>query len=248
MIRMLILIAGAGLGLGVLCFAVALALGGGDFARHGWRIKEGEAAFVLPAYDGHDARSETREIAWSGNDTLELDGPADVTVTQAPGPGKVVLSGPAWVVNEATLSGSRLDFDDGALAGRSRVEVTAPNVRRFKLDGDNSLTINGFDQDELDVEVSGDGRVKAAGKARAARLDISGDGDVDLSALKLADAHVDISGDGRTTIAPESSADLTISGSGEITLASHPASVRTDVSGSGRIVQEPTPAGSAKAS
>jgi hypothetical protein len=111
-------------------------------------------------------------------------------------------------------------------------------VKRFSLEGDESLTIAGLDQDELDLDISGHGDVKAAGTARSARVDISGNGDVDLAKLTARDADVDINGAGRATLAPTGAANLHISGSGEIDLLSRPASLSSDVSGSGRIVQK----------
>ena len=61
--------------------------------------------------------------------------------------------------------------------------------------------------------------------------------DADLSGLKTDSADADITGSGRATIAPASAADLHISGNGEIDLLTHPASVNSDVTGSGRIVE-----------
>ena len=46
-----------------------------------------------------------------------------------------------------------------------------------------------------------------------------------------------ISGSGNVEAAPKDEADLTISGSGNVRLLSRPASLRTKVSGSGRISQ-----------
>jgi hypothetical protein len=118
--------------------------------------------------------------------------------------------------------------------------MSAPGVRRFSLEGDESLAIAGLDQDELDVDIAGHGEVSAKGRAKTTRIDISGDGDVDLGKLDARDADVDINGSGRAQVAPTGSATLHISGSGEIDLLSRPASVSSDVSGSGRIVQQPT--------
>ncbi|HEY1427520.1 MAG TPA: DUF2807 domain-containing protein, partial [Caulobacteraceae bacterium] len=136
------------------------------------------------------------------------------------------------------LSGSHLQFtDDNDLAEPLKVTMTAPAVKSFAINGSGSLAINGFDQDELDLDVSGSGNVTAKGKARALKLDISGNGDVDAGGVAADSASAEISGSGKASIAPASVADLHISGDGEIDLMSHPAHLTSDVSGSGHIVE-----------
>lgn len=244
MTRTLLLIAGVGFVVAVVCFGGMAALGGRDLAAHGWTWHGGRITIDNDFKVGDAGRSdgggpaETREIAWNGGESLEFDLPADVQFTQAAGPGKVTITGPKGTVDRITLSGSHLGFEDEpSNAQRVTVVMTAPNVRHFSIEGDGSIAIAGFNQDDLDLEISGDGRIKAEGHARAVKLDISGDGDADLGRLATERAQVEIEGSGRTTIAPTSSADLNISGDGEIDLVSRPASMHSDVSGSGRIVQ-----------
>lgn len=266
MIRSLILIAAASFVLAVACLGGAAALGARYFMQHhdwagsdwagrnwaghdwgagwrpgwvwGWRGGRWTGSGDDRAADGGAA--VTRQIAWTGGDSLDVDLPADVRFTQAPGPGKLVITGPKGAVDRVELWGPHLRYGDGGFGfdvGRVTVAMTAPDVRRFAISGDGSLSIDGFDQDELDVQVSGDGDVHAAGKAQTARLDISGDGDVDLGGVKTDSAEADISGSGHAAIAPASAADLRISGDGEIDLLTHPAKLTSDVSGSGRIVE-----------
>lgn len=256
MIRTLFLICGASFVLSVACFAGAAALGAPYFFDHGWPLfdrgwnidvrdnagnhwrarhfdDDGEAGDMTPA---------TREIAWSGADALDIDIPADVQFTTATGPGKITISGPKGTVDRVTLSDSHLAFSgDGDDASRVTIAMTAPALRRFSLSGDETLSLTGLAQDELDVDVSGHATVNAAGKVRTAKVDISGSGDVDLGKLAAQDASVEIDGSGRAAVAPTASADLHISGSGEVNLLSHPANVSSDVSGSGRIVQGQPP-------
>lgn len=251
MIKSLFIIAGASFVLAAVCFAGAAALGGGWWAGHPWgrswwvNWDDGGFRHFHDGWGGNWRRdgggpTASRDIAWSGADGLDLEVPADVTFTQSPGPAKLTITGPNDVINHVVLSGSSLRYDDSGWwgqGGRVTVALTAPNVHRFAINGDGSLTIANYDQDELDVDVSGHGEVTAKGKARASHLDISGDGDVDLGGLATDSAEADISGSGRASISPASAADLRISGSGEIDLLTHPAKVTSDVSGSGRIVE-----------
>jgi hypothetical protein len=255
MIKTLALIAGAAFALAIVCFAGAAALGGFHWPHHewtdNWRLHVDDhdgrdQDDVHISVDG-DGATASREIAWSGADALELDAPADVQFTQSPGPAKLTVSGPKDLVDQVRVSGSQLQLsDDDHPSGRLTVVMTAPSVKRFTISGDDSLSIVGFDQDSLDVSVSGHGDVTAKGKARSAKLDISGDGDVNLGQLPTDSVEADISGSGRASVAPASAADLHISGSGEIDLLTHPARVNTDVTGSGRIVESaPTAPGKA---
>jgi len=251
MTRTLVLIAFAGFVLAVACIAGAVALGGQAIARHHWNHNwtinwddghhRGWSSDVHVDDSDHQAGGATasREIAWPGGDKIEFDVPANVQYTQAAGPAKLVISGPKDEVDRIELSGSQLlsrggDDDDSS---RLTVVMTAPDVRHFAVDGDNNLTIAGYDQDDLSVNVSGSGSVNAKGKTRSVELDISGDGDIDLSGLTTQRADADISGSGRASIAPTDAADLSISGSGEIDLLAHPAKLTSDVTGSGRIVE-----------
>jgi hypothetical protein len=251
MIRTLVLIAGAGFVLCVACLAGAAALGWHDF--HHWRhwyvrFDEGHHHEGVIDRDASNATVSTgapatRDIAWSGGDALDIDLPGDVQFTQAPGPGKITVTGPADVIGHVVVSGSHLQLDDGGDdSGPLKVVITAPDVRRFSISGADTLAINNFDQDELDLDVSGDGAVTAKGKARSTRIDISGDSQVDFAGLAVESAEASISGSGRAAIAPVASADLHISGAGEIDLLTHPAQLSSDVSGTGRILEgQPAP-------
>jgi len=246
MIKSLFILAGAGFVLAAVCFAGAAALGGDDWWAnrwwgHHWAANWDDGGFRR--FADREARTSgqagSRDIAWSGADGLDVELPADVAYTQTAGPAKLTISGPKETLDHVMLSGSHLRLDDDGWwdGGRLSVTLAAPNVHRFAINGDGSLAITGYDQDELDVDVSGHGDVTAKGKARASRVEISGDGDVDLGGLATDSADADISGSGRASIAPASAADLRISGSGEIDLLTRPAKLTSDVSGSGRIVE-----------
>jgi hypothetical protein len=244
MTRTLLLITGVGLGVSVFCFIVVASIGGaalhGNWGRS-WRIHDGTVVVGRDLSPDGGGPTEAREIAWSGADALDVGIPADITFTQAPGPAKLVITGPKGTVDRIEASGSDLDYrDEPWNAQRVKVVMTAPDIRSFSLSGDETLAITGYAQDDLSLDVSGTGKITAQGKARTVKVDVSGGGDADLGKLAAEEARVDISGSGRTTIAPSQRVDVDISGSGEVDLASHPAIVHNDISGSGRIVQGQT--------
>src|SRR6185503_2716671 len=141
-------------------------------------------------------------------------------------------------VDNLELDGDSLRFDDPLHgAGRLTIVMTAPGVKRFELHGRNKLVITGFKQVRLAIDMTGSAEVTAEGEVKDLDLEISGSGEADMGRLITENARVDIAGSGEATVAPRGNADLDISGSGEITLLSRPARLRSNATGSGRIVQ-----------
>ncbi|MCR5880355.1 DUF2807 domain-containing protein [Phenylobacterium sp. J367] len=250
MIRTLLLIAVAGFFLSLVTISTAVAIGGPDvLARGAWSNWnwDWDDDWDHPAWD-HRRNGEwdsdrgpqaTRELVWSGGDTLELDVLADVVYTQAPGPAKLTVSGRKRAVELLRIgSDGRVYLDDHRSRSRLHIVLSAPDIRTFRLNGSDRLTIADYDQDVLNVEISGNAEVQARGRARLVEVDISGSGEADLGGLQAQIAEVDISGSGEATIAPTEEADLEVSGSGDITLLTQPKRMNTDVSGSGSIRQE----------
>ncbi len=255
MIRVLALIAVTGFLVSIVTLSTAVAIGGpealsdgawgrwgpwasGNWASGNWAADGNRFGHHGFRWDGETGPRATRELAWTGGETLEVDVPADITYTQAPGPGKLIVTGSRRAVDALELRNGTLTF-----SGRHRhwgdltIVMTAPAVRRFNLRGSGDLAIIDYRQDSLSLDLSGSTDVSAKGEARAVDLVVSGSADTDLSGLKVNDAQVRISGSGGATLAPTGKARLEISGSGDITLLTHPASLDSNISGSGAIHQ-----------
>jgi hypothetical protein len=243
MIRVLVLISITGFFVALVALAGATALGGPELAARGWNWGWHDAHHHGRGGDA-SGPTATREFVWDGSTVLDLAIPAEVEFTQAPGAGKVTITGPKGAVDEILLEDGRLHFDRRVRdAGRLRVVMTAPAVTHFKVGGDDRLVINGYDQETLELDVRGSSEVIAEGKARSIDVGISGASKVDLERLVAENAEVDVSGSGEATIAPTRTADLDISGSGEVNLTTRPDHLNTDVSGSGHVNQrDPAPA------
>ena len=251
MIRVLVMIAVTGFLVSVVTLSTAVAIGGPDVLAHGiWNRWSGDWDWGWSDHDGRHGRwardsgpETTREVAWTGGDTLDIDVPADVQYTQAPGPGKLTISGPQSLVSDVEVEGGQVRFAHGRHGrhgghwGNLVIAITAPGVNRFDVSGSGKLSIAGYKQDKLTLDLSGNADVAATGEAKALELTVSGSSDTDLSGLKLESADVDITGSGEATLAPTASANLNISGSGDVTLLTRPAKLESNVTGNGSIHQ-----------
>lgn len=251
MIRVLVMIAVTGFLVSMVTLSTAVAIGGPELftdsvwnrwvdmdGHWGWNVDDGSHRWGRDF--GRDRGPHgTREMAWTGGDTLGVDVPADITYTQAPGPGKLIISGPQREVENLELDGGNLHFrHHGMHRGDLTIVMTAPGVTHFDLGGSGKLAIQGYKQDKLSVDLSGNADVTANGETQTLALSISGSGDSDLTGLKVADASVDIQGSGQATLAPTGKAVIDISGSGDVTLLTRPSKLESNVSGSGSIHQK----------
>jgi len=242
MIRTLLMIAIAGFLVSAVTLSVAVAITGPAAIANGawswgpqgwgWRSHHGEAD------ESRDSGPQsTRDIAWSGSDRLVVAVPADVAYTQTDGPAKVTVSGPSGGVAAVRVEDGHFRYDDDNDHDDEKLKITisAPAVTDFTLEGDDSLAIAGYKHDRLSLSVSGHADVKAAGEAGDVQVWISGSARADLDRLKVKSARVGISGSGEASLGPTDSADVDITGSGDVTLLTNPPHLRTSITGSGQI-------------
>lgn len=257
MIRTLLIIAAAGLVLAVATLGGAFALGGRDLAANGWewtiRDKNGESVRIERVRGGGTedlGPIVTNTLAWTGGTALRIDAAMNVEYVQG-ADASVVVTGPKGLADRVQVINGRLTLGDGdervvfgwddhgptARSERDelRIVVTAPNVTAFALESSGRLTVRNYDQDTLDIDLSGSGEIEVAGRTRALELDISGSGEADLGGLSVVDADVAVAGSGEATLAPTGLAEITISGSGDVDLLTRPATLTQRVSGSGEV-------------
>ena len=243
MTRVLVMTVAVGLALAVFCFATAGALGGFAWGPHGLAWKLGDHwghHLVHVDFDGDEKASgpmTTRDFAWSGTDSLDLNAPADLEFTQGPTT-RITVTGPKDALDRLTIHDGHIDLD-GVWVDRGplKIVMTAPNITRFEANGSQSISILNYDQDQLKLQVSGSGDITAKGKANHTSLEIAGSGDADLGGLTGDQVKVDISGSGGATIAPTKEADIQVSGSGDVHLMTRPPVVHSQISGSGDVTQ-----------
>ena len=264
MIRNLTIVAVASFVLAVGCFVGAFALGGPEIVKNGWSFPadwnvevndDGDHVRIGPgSRRGDDGETTTREIAWSGSDVLQIDAPAEVIFTQAAaGAGASVrVTGPKALVDRVILENGRLTLRDGegsvSINGQGvhisrdsdqlSVEITAPSVRTFTLNGSGDLYLKAYDQPDLVLEINGSGNVDAQGKARKVDLRVSGSGEADLRSLDTGDARIALSGSGEAHVAPHGATEVDVAGSGDVYLTSKPTVLSSSIAGSGEVHQD----------
>jgi hypothetical protein len=190
---------------------------------------------------GDDTPETTRDLPWAGTETLHIDNSAAViTYIEGPTP-KFTVSGPKSRVDALGISGDTLtgsdirwhltDNDDDTI----HITITSPNTHAFFLSGAENLTLTNYDQDTLDLNISGAAHVKAVGHVKHAEINLSGAGRLDLAALPVDDLKVHIAGAGSATVDPKQSADISISGAGHVGLLTRPPNLHTSIGGIGSI-------------
>jgi len=259
MIRNLTIVAVASFVLAVGSFAGAFALGGPELLKNGWNFP---ADWNIEIHDDHDGvhvngrgdrtdrdDTATRDLAWSGSNSLQIDLPAEVIFTQAaPGAGASVrVTGPKALVDRVTVENGRLGLRDengGAVLHISRdsdqlsIEVTAPDIRAFTVNGSGDLHLKSYDQPDLSLEVNGSGNVEAEGKTKKVDLRVAGSGEVDLRSLDTGDAKIALAGSGEAHVAPHGATEVDVAGSGDVYLTSKPTVLSSNVAGSGEVHQD----------
>ncbi|MFC3070114.1 GIN domain-containing protein [Phenylobacterium soli] len=246
MIRTLVMIAVSGFLLAAVCLSVAVGMAGPEAIERGvWSWSDdGWFAHHVEMHDGWSASRSgpdgaSRTFALANGEKLAIDVPGHVVFTQAEGPAKVVARGPKEALDHLVINNGEIRFDRSSYDGDDlTLEITAPKITDFAINGEAHLEVRGYKQDLLALHINGDGSAVVAGKANVARLSISGSGEADLSGLGAEGAEVNISGSGEAKVAPKSWAKLDISGSGDIDLLSHPKRLESHVSGSGEIRQD----------
>jgi hypothetical protein len=238
MTRTLGWIAAIGLGVGVASLSLALAIGGPEL-RH--LLARGPLGLAACA-DAMRAGASERRLPWTGGDTIELSLPVSLRLVPGAG-GEVVIRGPSDAISHLDLRGSHLSLDCRLATSRTiEIELPARALRNLRIAGFARASVENLSQPEMRVSISGSGNLRLQGAVDRLAATISGSGDVRLADLDLKRLTVKISGSGTVEGAPKDEADLTISGSGTVRLLSRPESLRTKISGSGRISQPPVEA------
>ena len=176
---------------------------------------------------------------WDGGDTLALDTPVNIRY-QPQGAPQVSVTGPAEIMKHIRVGSGRIGSDVAAATPdgkRLQAVVSGVAIRKFVVNGGESLQLGHIDQEGLDLHINGNGTVSGDGKVSRLNLIISGPGKAELGGLSVGDAKVSIFGNGTATLSPHGEVQLFIAGSGKFGLLTRPARLRQTIIGSGTVSQ-----------
>src|SRR5471032_2074127 len=182
------------------------------------------SAATPPATTDNSIGSEARPV--TSFSKIELDVPYDITVT-AQGAPAVVLSGPrkdfanidTSVVGDTLIVRSRqhshFSFHFGKRPPQTLIHITLPALSSVKAAGSGDVAIERYQGEQLELNLSGAGNLRAAGQSQLVKLHVAGSGDTDLRQLKTASLNLQLDGAGNVKasgITRELNADLGGSG------------------------------------
>lgn len=218
---------------GILGAFVVLALGGMRSGRD-W-AHAGESQLTC----GPTAANRTHvTLPFTPGDSLTITLPG--TVRYRPGDKtEAVISGDAALVDHVRIENDTLSLDCDPSSSKLDIDLTGPAITNWKLTSSANLTLTGLSQGQLRLTMTGSGNVVATGAVETVGLKITGSGSAELKSLVTKSAEIKTTGSGGARLTAETSAGVSISGSGNVELFGHADLSRSKVTGSGRIMQVP---------
>ncbi|MDX1285132.1 MAG: head GIN domain-containing protein [Draconibacterium sp.] len=198
----------------------------------------------------------------SGFDRVKSSGSFDVHITEG-NEYEVIVSAEENIIPyiETYKSGDVLHIEiRGIHSVKNRlpmeVFVTTPRLEGVKLSGSGLITTGHFVSDDMDIllsgsgkiemsceaeevdaKISGSGRIELSGFADETDFNISGSGSIEASNFETIDCYSAISGSGDVWIKIERFLKASISGSGNVFYYGNP-SIETHISGSGNVINQ----------
>lgn len=116
------------------------------------------------------------------------------------------------------------------------IDITMPTLKKLEASGACNATIENCETEQLDLDISGAGKLIVSGKVEQVNLDLSGAGSVDLSELAAKKAKIDMSGAAKATVNASDELAVEISGVGKVSYLGDPV-VKKQLSGLGKVVK-----------
>jgi hypothetical protein len=218
------------------------------------------ACDVLIGERGNDERV-TKEITIDSFDKIEVSGAFDVMLTPS-NSNEVIIEGDENLLKYIDISvrGNRLIIEtDRRLSSRRGIKIEVPVKELNGISSSGASDIENTEpisSEELDINVSGAGKIDLKLDVKLVTLELSGavmvyfEGvaerlDVDMSGagsliaenFEVKDCSVDISGVGHVLVNVSGMLDAQVSGLGKVEYLGNPESIKGDVSGVGNIVK-----------
>lgn len=146
-----------------------------------------------------------------------------------------------WVRNRNTIVYVSASFLNGiAIAGSGSVFGTGftTDDLGLSISGSGDMELPEITATSVKANISGSGSMELEGTTDDLDLEISGSGKYRCRYLPADHVHVSISGSGNAEVTAHQSLSVDISGSGNVTYWGNPATVHSNVSGSGTVVKK----------
>ncbi len=189
---------------------------------------------------GHEV-TQARQVATFRR--IEIRGSTDVVARIGPGTA-ITVSGDDNIVPHVRteVRGDTLiiDMEDGSYSTSAPllVTVSTPALDGIAISGSASAQASGVTAERFDASISGSGSMEVAGTAGRLEASVSGSGDMRLFGLATRRAAVDVSGSGNIELSAAEALSVEVSGSGDVRYRGNPR-VRSDVQGAGELRREP---------
>lgn len=154
------------------------------------------------------------------------DGVLELGATEAISPTRDIV----YTITVSSLEGVTVQ-GSGALTA-SGVEA---GIFDLTVSGLGDVSLQGLTSDELFIRITGSGDAEVSGSTSHLMLDVRGSGDYIGEQLVSTTADVEVSGSGNATVNVSEDLEATVSGSGNITYLGDPPSADLSISGSGEI-------------
>jgi hypothetical protein len=144
---------------------------------------------------------------------------------------------PVWDADGLLIRVSAPNWDGFELSGSANVKILdaiSGTQLTAKISGSGDLNFADLDFLNVEVDISGSGKVTLKGIGNYLEADINGSGDVEALDFFVKNAKAEISGSGNIRLQVSDYLDAEISGSGDIEYLGNP-QLSVDVSGSGKV-------------
>ncbi|MFA3781943.1 head GIN domain-containing protein [Melioribacteraceae bacterium 4301-Me] len=116
-----------------------------------------------------------------------------------------------------------------------KIYITTPQLNKIISSGANAIFVEGINNENLDIDLSGAGEIKLKGKSQNLKLDLSGVGEVNAQQLNAESVIVRVSGAANAKVYASKYLKASVSGVGSVDFYGNPEKVVSDVSGVGSI-------------
>jgi hypothetical protein len=190
---------------------------------------------IANSHDTGNTDVVTRQIPWDGSRSLVVGVPATVRDVQGE-PAGITVTGPQRSVSTLHVDGGYVNDKLLRTGAQLQLELRAPAVSHFELNGRSRLSIEGYDQDTLSVSTQGASSVEVNGRARSVSVSMQGRSDVNLTGLRVEALDGSIGGTGTLVAAPTHAARLEVRNLASAVLLTRPVELNTRLLDEGRVI------------